>query len=75
MFSDRGRYFAPGQKVPRGVFWVHHYSHRESHLAVIDGGTFPKCKRCGDRVRFESALRQGTKLLWDDPDFGIEKAS
>jgi hypothetical protein len=38
MFSDRERYFAPGQKVSKGVFWVHHYSHRESHLAVINGG-------------------------------------
>ena len=36
------RDFKPGEKVSRGVFWVHHYAHREAHLVWIEGGTFPQ---------------------------------
>jgi hypothetical protein len=63
------RYFSPGQKAIRGVFWVHHYAHRESHLAVIDYGTFPKCRKCAERVRFEAALRKEAGRISEDPDF------
>ena len=61
--------FKPGQKVSNGVYWVHHYAHRETHLVSVVGGTFPKCNRCGDRVRFESALGRKADLVWEDPDF------
>jgi hypothetical protein len=72
--SVNRRDFKPGEKASKGVFWVHHYAHRVTHLVTIDGGTFPKCKKCGDRVRFESALRPDGELVWNDPDFG-DKAS
>lgn len=46
--------FVPGVVAPRsGVYRVHHYAHRMPHLvAVIEGMTFPECKRCGAKVRF-----------------------
>ena len=63
------RDFKPGEKVSRGVFWVHHYAHHEAHLVWIQGGTFPTCNKCGERVGFESALKSEAELVWEDPDF------
>ena len=50
--------FSPNSEVPEdGVFWVHHYQHREAHLVQISRGErFPPCKKCGERVRYERAL-------------------
>ena len=67
--------FKPGQRVPRGVFWVHHYAHRVSHLVAIEAGTFPPCNKCGTRVRYEAALQDEAGLIWEDADFGSKKAS
>src|SRR5215510_7953287 len=46
--------FRSGDVAPRsGVYRVHHYAHRLPHAVIIIGGTvLPKCKRCGDKVRF-----------------------
>jgi len=38
------------------MYWVHHYQHRISHQSYLKTGeTFPKCRKCGERVRFEVA--------------------
>jgi hypothetical protein len=46
--------FVPGAIAPRsGVYRVHHYAHRIPHLVTVTAGTaLPRCKRCGDKVRF-----------------------
>ena len=46
--------FVPGVIAPRsGAYRVHHYAHRMPHLVTVPKGMiFPKCKRCGDKVRF-----------------------
>lgn len=51
---DKSSQLEPGDIAPRsGVYRVHHYAHRMPHLVIILAGTaFPKCKRCGEKVRF-----------------------
>ena len=50
--------FSPNSEVPEaGVFWVHHYQHREAHLVQLGRAEqFPRCRRCGERVRYERAM-------------------
>jgi len=50
--------FSPNSEVPEdGIFWVHHYQHREAHLVQISRGEqFPPCQKCGERVRYERAI-------------------
>jgi hypothetical protein len=46
--------FKPGDKVPKiGSYWVHHYQHRQSHLAQVAVAKFPECVRCNGKARFE----------------------
>ena len=73
-FRVNRRDFKPGEKATRGAFWVHHYAHRVAHVVLIEGGTFPKCNECGDRVSFEPALNSQAEPVWEDRDFG-RKAS
>lgn len=51
---DSSSRFVPGAIAPRsGVYKVHHYAHRMPHLVIVIAGTvLPRCKRCGDKVRF-----------------------
>jgi len=51
---DSSSRFVPGAVAPRsGVYRVHHYAHRMPHFVTVTAGTvLPKCKRCGDKVRF-----------------------
>jgi hypothetical protein len=51
---DPSSHFVPGVIAPRsGVYRVHHYAHRIPHLVTVTAGTaLPKCKRCGDKVKF-----------------------
>jgi len=46
--------FKPGERVPAsGVYCIEHHSHRLMHTAtLIANGRFPRCKRCGNAVRF-----------------------
>jgi len=43
-----------GNLAPRsGIYRVHHYAHRVPHTVIILAGTvLPRCKRCGDMVKF-----------------------
>lgn len=52
--------FQPGWRVPSsGVYRVHHYHHRVSHLVIIyRGETFPECLTCKHLVRFEEVIRR-----------------
>jgi hypothetical protein len=61
--------FAPGQCCPRsGRYTVRHYQHRLWHSAVVFAGEeFPRCHRCGDRVRY--VLEEAIAGLAEDPDF------
>ena len=47
--------FKPGEVVlTTGAYRVHHASHRLMHEAtLLLGDRFPRCKQCGDQVRFE----------------------
>ena len=51
---DSSSRFVPGAVAPRsGVYRVHHYAHRMPHLVIVIAETvLPKCKHCGDKVRF-----------------------
>ncbi|HET6936862.1 MAG TPA: hypothetical protein VFI72_18610 [Candidatus Angelobacter sp.] len=44
----------PGERVPTtGIYKVEHESHRLMHHAILTQGMlFPRCRTCGDRVRF-----------------------
>jgi hypothetical protein len=62
----------PGDRVTRGVYWVHHYQHRLAHLARVALEHFPTCARCGDKVRFSPAevtVDEHAPFLRFDPDF------
>ena len=50
--------FAPGELSPHsGVYRIFHGAHRPDHEAAIMGGVrFPRCRVCGDEVRFELVL-------------------
>jgi len=50
--------FRPGDVASRsGIYRVHHYAHRPPHnVFVIAGTILPMCKRCHDKVRFDSVL-------------------
>jgi hypothetical protein len=56
--------FRPGDRAEvTGIYRAVHVRHRMPHeITVLDGETFPPCKRCGDHVRFE--------LLHAAPRFG-----
>jgi len=47
--------YRPGDRAEvTGVYRAVHLRHRMPHeLTVLDGETFPECKKCGERVRFE----------------------
>lgn len=51
---DSSSRFVPGAIASRtGVYKAHHYAHRMPHLVIVTAGTvLPKCKRCGEKVRF-----------------------
>jgi hypothetical protein len=65
--------FSPNSEVlEAGVFWVHHYQHRESHLVRFTRGEqFPPCRKCGERVRYERAIndRAADHVSLDIVDF------
>ena len=46
--------FKPGELVPvSGVYCVEHHSHKLMHIATLaNNSLFPRCKRCGNAVRF-----------------------
>jgi hypothetical protein len=46
--------FKPGELVrASGVYCVEHHSHRLMHtVTLVMDGCFPRCKRCGNAVRF-----------------------
>jgi CheY-like chemotaxis protein len=49
--------FSPGELSPRsGVYRIFHAAHRPVHeAAMLAGERFPRCRVCGDAVRFELA--------------------
>ena len=54
-----GSFFKPGERVPEsGVYCIEHQSHRLMHMVSLTARSlFPRCKRCGNSVRF-SLLRK-----------------
>ena len=65
--------FRPGDDAPEsGMYRVLHHAHRMPHDVTIEAGVqFPRCGRCGDRVRF--VYLQGVHFLRDDYDFRLLK--
>lgn len=51
----RRRRFSPGGLSPTsGVYRIFHLAHRAEHeAAMLAGERFPRCRACGDEVRFE----------------------
>jgi hypothetical protein len=79
--------FKPGQTVPAsGVYCLDHRQHELMHLVTLQINTlFPRCKRCGDAVRFTllrrlkdgsvTPFRSTTFLDAYPEDAGFPKAS
>jgi len=46
--------FKPGELVPAsGIYCIEHRSHRLMHTAtLVINSRFPRCRRCGNAVRF-----------------------
>jgi hypothetical protein len=65
--------FRPGEPAPEsGMYRVLHHAHRMPHDVTIEAGaTFPKCARCGDRVRF--VYLEEVHFVRDDYDFRPSK--
>lgn len=61
--------YRPSQAVPvSGVYRVAHNGHREAHeVTLLQGGVFPGCAKCGDRVRF--SLRHRANDIRSDENF------
>jgi len=53
--SARNNRFSPGELSPRsGVYRIFHATHRSMHdAAMLAGERFPRCRICGNAVRFE----------------------
>jgi hypothetical protein len=65
--------YRPGDPVPQtGVYRVVHDGHRSEHEAtLLNGGQFPPCTRCGEKVRF--ALVRAAAPIHGDSDFEAGK--
>lgn len=52
--ADRTREFHPGDSASAtGVYRAIHFRHRMPHeITVLEGEIFPRCKKCGDKVKF-----------------------
>lgn len=53
--SGHGREFRPGETASAtGVYRATHLRHRMPHeITVLQGEELPRCKKCGEKVRFE----------------------
>ncbi len=71
MYEIGTHIFSAGQSCPQsGRYTVRHYQHRLWHSAVVfEGQEFPRCSRCGDRVRY--VLDEAIGTLSDDRDFRL----
>ena len=51
--------YQPGAVAPRtGAYTVTHRGHRLSHIVLFDeDDVFPRCRKCGDAVRYELYMR------------------
>ena len=58
--------FHPGDRAQTtGIYRATHLRHRMPHeITVLEGETFPPCKRCGENVRFE-LLHAAPRLAGD----------
>lgn len=73
--------YKPGDVVPfSGIYRIEHAPHRMMHHATLtEGMLFPRCKKCGEAVRF-AAVRHArgvvlpfreTEVLEDFPDSSV----
>lgn len=66
--TTRGVLYKPGDRVPEsGIYKVVHFHdhHAAQEVTCIAGQTFPACRWCGERVRFES-IREANYIEIDD---------
>ena len=56
MATATARSYKPGEQIPdSGIYKVIHKTHRHAHENIFAAGqTFPPCKHCGDKVRFQA---------------------
>ena len=52
---SQSKLYRPGDRADAtGIYRAVHLRHRMPHeLTVLEGETFPNCKRCGEKVTFE----------------------
>ena len=66
--------FRPGDVVPEtGIYVILHQHNHDSRqeLMLLSNAKFPRCRRCGDQVRFQ--LLRAVPYLFDDEDFLHER--
>lgn len=53
--ANPAREFRPGNSATiTGVYRATHFRHRMPHeITVLEGEVFPRCKKCGDKVKFQ----------------------
>ena len=58
--------FKPGELVPAsGFYCVEHHSHKLMHTTtLVKDSRFPRCKRCGNAVRFSLLRRVKDTLVF-----------
>lgn len=63
MESDREAELRPGDVCAySGLYEVTHVAHRPPHRVVaLKGDALPRCKHCGDAVRFRLIMRSFTE--------------
>ena len=63
---SQSRLYRPGDRADAtGIYRAVHLRHRMPHeLTVLEGETFPNCKRCGDKVTFE-LVRAAPRVMGD----------
>lgn len=65
MKQQANRGYKPGQIVPRsGIYRIYHATHRLMHeVSLVEKTRFPRCKTCGDSVRFVLARAVHAKYV------------
>ncbi len=53
--ANLAREFRPGDSATTtGVYRATHLRHRMPHeITVLEGEVFPRCKKCGDKVKYQ----------------------
>ena len=58
LMKEKRKRFRPGENAPAsGVYAAYHLAHAAAHhITVLYAEPFPRCRSCGDGVKFELVL-------------------